>query len=1020
MFAFSHWRNVICKSRNATSPARLSLCQVDDRNCFRPWLEVVQSRLAPAVVSWDGGGGDFEWSNAANWDNDVLPAPADDVVVNIPGANIINVNSAAAAVINSLDCNQSVHLLSTLTIAGNANIGGFISVTDYFSRFNLGGTMNVAGLTVFQGGKMAGAGTINANGGLNVGAGQPKDWDGLKFNLYGDSVYDSAYVTMNNSATLTVTPGATLDFRNGCTLAAASFNCPFINNGVIRRTVGTGNVTIGYGVNFTNTGSFEISTGSVIPAGGISTGSITVAAGATLKFDSDVFTLAIGSTLSGAGSLRMISGTANLNGNYSLTGPVSCEGGVLNFNSAATIASLSLVNGATISGSSNVIVAGSMTWTGGLISGGGTLFANSGVDISTTTGKSLSVKTLSLGGSSTWTAGNVILTAGGTLLIQSGAVFDVQFGGFMRSLFSSDVAYLKNYGTFIKSTSFDDLIIDSPIVFTNAGTLDNRRKFLVVRGAFASYSANSINEGTYLLSDAIFQFPNAGILTNKVSITLDQYISYLSNANNGVNSIANLSSNTSTGQLYLTRQRALSVSGAFGNDGILRIDSQSSFSTAAGNYTQTSGTTSVDGAIDPFGSFTLQGGVLSGAGIIAAPLNASGNGVISPGSSLGMLTVNGNTSLASGSALSVDLNGLIAGNLYDQLKVTGTVNVTGATLLARMNFGGAVGNSFVVLDNDGSDAVVGTFAGLPQGSTFPVGEAVFSISYTGGTGNDIVLTIVSADSTPPKIVGVFLDGSAWTGSFRTAAGNATYGYAAQTAGNQLTALPWSTIDTIYIQFSEPVGSIPGNLGIRGLNVANYTPSAFSWTTPTVLKVSFSTSFDTDRILLELIGSGGSGIADPSGNKLAGSWTEGVSTFPTSGSAGTNFQYRFLVGVGDADRNGLIRNADVNLVRSQLFIDAGQPGYSIYADIDGNGQTRNADLNAVRSHLFNDPPAGPGPFRPGRGRIVRAGNPSRQNSFGSFDSKSQGNAGRGQAESRRLPHRIDRVVLDDCFESLSFD
>lgn len=34
------------------------------------------------TVRWDGGGGDGLWSTAANWENNVLPAPSDDVVLN--------------------------------------------------------------------------------------------------------------------------------------------------------------------------------------------------------------------------------------------------------------------------------------------------------------------------------------------------------------------------------------------------------------------------------------------------------------------------------------------------------------------------------------------------------------------------------------------------------------------------------------------------------------------------------------------------------------------------------------------------------------------------------------------------------------------------------------------------------------------------------------------------------------------------------------------------------------------------
>ena len=52
---------------------------------------------------------------------------------------------------------------------------------------------------------------------------------------------------------------------------------------------------------------------------------------------------------------------------------------------------------------------------------------------------------------------------------------------------------------------------------------------------------------------------------------------------------------------------------------------------------------------------------------------------------------------------------------------------------------------FVIIDNDGVNAISGTFNGLPEGASITLGTATFTISYTGGTGNDVVLT--TSDST---------------------------------------------------------------------------------------------------------------------------------------------------------------------------------------------------------------------------------------------------------------------------------
>src|SRR5437764_884468 len=34
-------------------------------------LQNLEDRTVPAIVTWDGGGGDFNWNNAANWSGDV-------------------------------------------------------------------------------------------------------------------------------------------------------------------------------------------------------------------------------------------------------------------------------------------------------------------------------------------------------------------------------------------------------------------------------------------------------------------------------------------------------------------------------------------------------------------------------------------------------------------------------------------------------------------------------------------------------------------------------------------------------------------------------------------------------------------------------------------------------------------------------------------------------------------------------------------------------------------------------------
>ncbi len=72
-----------------------------------------------------------------------------------------------------------------------------------------------------------------------------------------------------------------------------------------------------------------------------------------------------------------------------------------------------------------------------------------------------------------------------------------------------------------------------------------------------------------------------------------------------------------------------------------------------------------------------------------------------------------------------ELGGLTTCSGYDQLNVTGTVALGTTTTLSASLFGGytpaAVGNSYTIINNDGTDAVTGTFAGLAEGATFTLG-----------------------------------------------------------------------------------------------------------------------------------------------------------------------------------------------------------------------------------------------------------------------------------------------------------
>ena len=151
-----------------------------------------------------------------------------------------------------------------------------------------------------------------------------------------------------------------------------------------------------------------------------------------------------------------------------------------------------------------------------------------------------------------------------------------------------------------------------------------------------------------------------------------------------------------------------------------------------------SGVTVNLGKVSGFGTIT------SGAGASGLTIGAGAN--LSPGASTGIITSNGDITLAPTSTFTAELNGNTAGTGYDQLNVLGAVTLNQPVLAATLGYDPANGDALTIINNDGTDAVTGSFAGLPQGAPLPLTNPgtgntfVFIVSYTGGDGNDVVLT----------------------------------------------------------------------------------------------------------------------------------------------------------------------------------------------------------------------------------------------------------------------------------------
>lgn len=155
------------------------------------------------------------------------------------------------------------------------------------------------------------------------------------------------------------------------------------------------------------------------------------------------------------------------------------------------------------------------------------------------------------------------------------------------------------------------------------------------------------------------------------------------------------------------------------------------------------------------GSVNISGGTLKGTGTVGSLNLVSGK--IAPGLSPGCIN-SGNLTFSGGS-LDEEIGGTTACTGYDQLKVTGTVALGATTTLNLIHYGGftpASGNAFTIIDNDGADAVTGTFAGIAEGGTVTIAGYVYKVSYAGGTGNDVIATVMTVPAAPSTGLGLRL------------------------------------------------------------------------------------------------------------------------------------------------------------------------------------------------------------------------------------------------------------------------
>ena len=259
----------------------------------------------------------------------------------------------------------------------------------------------------------------------------------------------------------------------------------------------------------------------------------------------------------------------------------------------------------------------------------------------------------------------------------------------------------------------------------------------------------------------------------------------------------------------------------------------------------------LNGATLPSASVTGNNELLLYGNGTLGPVNVGGYFIFSPGPNDGAagpgILNTGNLTLTGLTQLYMDINGATPGTGYDQINVTGTVTLGNANLYLTLgsSFVPSLGQQYVLINNDGADAVSGTFNGLPEGATITLSGYQFQLSYHGGNGNDVVLTSLNGKPASSTALGSSLNPSnpgqsvtftaTVTGSVGTPTGTVTFFDGATTLGTGVLSAGSATYTTSALTIGSHaiVATYGGD--------SNFGGSASSTLTQVVNKYATSTS-----------------------------------------------------------------------------------------------------------------------------------------------------------------------------------
>jgi hypothetical protein len=716
--------------RKAGEP--VSLARLDRKTIMRSTRLRVAVLLAaclfPALARaqndiWLGGAGN--WSDPGKWSAGVPTATSNVFIDNGNGvASAVTVDGGFACNNLTIDADDSLTITSgnTLTINGTsiANAGK-INVTD--SPFPA-----TLGIAASQNVMLTGGGTVTLTDSLNQAAALIVGGTGSTLTNVNNVIQGSGQIGQVGGLALVNQASGVVNANQAGRGILVDLPGGVTNQGLMEAT-GGGSLTFSQNLIVNNAGGNISSSGS-----GSTVLLINVTQGGTLK-------TAGGGVMQGEGTLDgAIHGAVNNQGTFSvpgghsttLTGTINNTGTMV-VDDSAGVAALSVAAGQNVmlTGGGTVTLTDTTNTAAALIVGG--------------TGSILTNVNNTIQGS------GQIGQVGGLMLVnqKAGVVNANQVG---HGLLINAPAGVTNQGlmeaTNGSALNLSAIVSNAHTIQTKGtgslvvvpGTIKNTGSFMVgvgtlfqITGPFTNFVGTTLTGGTYAVSGTL-QFNGANIVNDAAHITLTGAASAIIDqaANDGLRNFAAI---TKKGSLTLHSGKTLVTPADLSSAGKLTVGAGTNLK-VTGGYTQTAGTTTVDGILTAPSGTTIQAGNAFGKGTIASTVVSSGS--FTAGDSptkTGVLAPKTYAQNSNGS-LNIAIGGLTVGKQYGQLAVANGASLNGTLNVTLINnFIPAIGASFTILTTSVRTGQFATVNGLGIN-----GGEHFTITYNP---TNVTLTVVS-------------------------------------------------------------------------------------------------------------------------------------------------------------------------------------------------------------------------------------------------------------------------------------